>query len=137
MVLQRKALTPNEVPNLSSLQTHTMDFQQRYGFIAKPFQWKFPKADLPGVHAGGKERWLLDPAECITMFVTQTTKDLTVRGIHCVLHWVHSATSRTPKHESPHPAVWDTRAAERQLSHPSANDPPRTTHSTSKRSGCA
>jgi hypothetical protein len=45
-VLQRKALTPNESPSLTALQTHIMDFQQRYESIAKPFEWKFTKADL-------------------------------------------------------------------------------------------
>jgi hypothetical protein len=50
-VLQRKALTPNEAPNLPALQTHIMNFQQRYESIAKPFEWKFTKADLHRVLA--------------------------------------------------------------------------------------
>jgi hypothetical protein len=50
-VLQRKALTPNEAPNLPALQTQIMDFQQRYESIAKPFEWRFTKADLQRVLA--------------------------------------------------------------------------------------
>ena len=45
-ILQRKVLTPNEFPDLPTLQTNIMDFQQRYESIAKPFQWKFTRADL-------------------------------------------------------------------------------------------
>jgi hypothetical protein len=45
-ILQRKVLTPNEFPNLSAVQTNIMDFQQRYESIAKPFEWKFTRADL-------------------------------------------------------------------------------------------
>lgn len=50
-ILQRKVLTPNEFPDLSTLQTHIMDFQQRYESIAKPFEWKFTRADLKSVLA--------------------------------------------------------------------------------------
>jgi len=50
-ILQRKALTPNEFPDLPTLQTHIMDFQQRYESIAKPFEWKFTRTDLQRVMA--------------------------------------------------------------------------------------
>ena len=45
-ILQRKVLTPNEFPDLSAVQRNIMDFQQRYESIAKPFEWKFTRADL-------------------------------------------------------------------------------------------
>lgn len=45
-ILQRKILTPNEFPDLPSVQTNIMDFQQRYESMAKPFEWKFTRADL-------------------------------------------------------------------------------------------
>jgi len=45
-ILQRKVLTPNEFCNLVALQTQIMDFQQLYESIAKPFEWKFTRADL-------------------------------------------------------------------------------------------
>jgi len=50
-ILQRKVLTPNEFPDLTTLQTQIMDFQQRYESIAKPFEWKFTRADLKRVLA--------------------------------------------------------------------------------------
>ena len=45
-ILQRKVLTPNDFPDLSAVQTNIMDFQQRYESMAKPFEWKFTRADL-------------------------------------------------------------------------------------------
>ena len=50
-ILQRKVLTPNEFPDLPAVQTHIMDFQQRYESIAKPFEWKFTREDLQRVLA--------------------------------------------------------------------------------------
>ena len=45
-VLQRKALTPNDFASLEALEERILSFQQHYESIAKPFQWKFTKADL-------------------------------------------------------------------------------------------
>lgn len=45
-ILQRKVLTPNDVPDLLTLQANIIDFQQRYEAIAKPFEWKFTRAEL-------------------------------------------------------------------------------------------
>ena len=50
-ILQRKVLTPNEFPDLPTVQTQIMDFQQRYESIAKPFEWKFTRQDLQRVLA--------------------------------------------------------------------------------------
>lgn len=45
-VVARKALTPNDFPDLNSLQAHLLAFGRRYEQIAAPFQWKFTRHDL-------------------------------------------------------------------------------------------
>lgn len=45
-VIQRKVLTPNDFPDLKTVEQHLLDFQSRYEQIAKPFKWKFTKNDL-------------------------------------------------------------------------------------------
>ena len=45
-VVQRKVLTPNDFPDLDTLERHLLAFGRRYEQIAAPFQWKFTRADL-------------------------------------------------------------------------------------------
>jgi hypothetical protein len=45
-ILQRKALTPNDVPSLKALEERLLGFQEHYESIATPFEWKFTKRDL-------------------------------------------------------------------------------------------
>jgi len=45
-VVQRKVLTPNDFPDLKTVEQRLLDFQRRYEKIAKPFKWKFTKDDL-------------------------------------------------------------------------------------------
>ena len=45
-VVQRKVLTPNDFPDLKTVEQRLLDFQSRYEEIAKPFKWKFTKKDL-------------------------------------------------------------------------------------------
>ena len=45
-VLQRKALTPNDLPDLNALRARLLNFQDHYQSIAQPFQWKFTRDDL-------------------------------------------------------------------------------------------
>jgi len=45
-VVQRKVLMPNEWADLPALEKALMDFQAYYETIAKPFEWKFTRADL-------------------------------------------------------------------------------------------
>ena len=45
-ILQRKVLTPNEIPDLHTLEQKIMGFQAYYESLAKPFEWKFTRADL-------------------------------------------------------------------------------------------
>ena len=45
-ILQRKVLTPNNFSSLDELARTIIEFQARYEKNAKPFEWKFTKADL-------------------------------------------------------------------------------------------
>jgi hypothetical protein len=45
-IVQRKALTPNDLNSLRVVEDRLMGFQQRYQEIAKPFQWNFTRRDL-------------------------------------------------------------------------------------------
>ncbi len=45
-VVQRKVLTPNEFPDLQTVEQRLLDFQAYYETIARPFEWKFTRADL-------------------------------------------------------------------------------------------
>jgi hypothetical protein len=45
-VLQRKILTPNDFPNLETLEMTIFHFQALYNQIAKPFKWKYTEDDL-------------------------------------------------------------------------------------------
>jgi hypothetical protein len=45
-IVQRKVLTPNDFTGLNQLAERWLDFQYYWEATAKPFQWKFTKADL-------------------------------------------------------------------------------------------
>ena len=45
-VVQRKVLTPNDFPSLKAVAQRLIEFQSYYEQIAKPFDWKFTRADL-------------------------------------------------------------------------------------------
>jgi hypothetical protein len=45
-VIQRKVLSPNDFPDLATVEQRLLDFQLKYELIAKPFKWKFTKKDL-------------------------------------------------------------------------------------------
>ena len=45
-VVQRKVLTPNDFPDLDTLEQRLLAFGRRYEQIAQPFEWKFTRADL-------------------------------------------------------------------------------------------
>jgi hypothetical protein len=45
-ILQRKALTPNDLPSLEAAEQRLLGFQDHYESIAKPFEWKFTRQDL-------------------------------------------------------------------------------------------
>jgi hypothetical protein len=45
-VIQRKVLTPNDFSGLDQVAERLLAFQSFYEQIAKPFEWKFTRADL-------------------------------------------------------------------------------------------
>jgi hypothetical protein len=45
-ILQRKALTPNDLPTLNALAERLLGFGEHYRQIARPFEWTFTRHDL-------------------------------------------------------------------------------------------
>src|SRR5215813_12176875 len=45
-IVQRKALTPNDFTSLAQIRDRLAAFETRYNAIARPFSWKFTRADL-------------------------------------------------------------------------------------------
>jgi hypothetical protein len=45
-VIQRKVLTPNDFSSLQEVSQRLLGFQNLYEQVAKPFEWKFTRADL-------------------------------------------------------------------------------------------
>ena len=45
-ILQRKVLTPNDFRDLEYLEQYLMEFPTFYNRTARPFHWKFTRADL-------------------------------------------------------------------------------------------
>ena len=45
-IVQRKALTPNDLDSLEALTERLLRFGEHYRQIAKPFQWTFTRSDL-------------------------------------------------------------------------------------------
>lgn len=45
-IVQRKVLTPNDFPDLETLEATILGFQDLYNEIAKPFHWTYSKEDL-------------------------------------------------------------------------------------------
>ena len=45
-VLQRKVLTPPDVTSLEELAGRILAFQADYELLARPFEWRFTRADL-------------------------------------------------------------------------------------------
>ena len=50
-IVQRKALTPNDFLGLGDVADRILRFQEYYESIAKPFEWKFTRADLDNLMA--------------------------------------------------------------------------------------
>jgi hypothetical protein len=45
-IVQRKVLTPNDFADLAAVEQRLLAFERRYEQSAKPFEWKFTRADL-------------------------------------------------------------------------------------------
>jgi hypothetical protein len=50
-IVQRKALTPNDLGSLHDLAQRLLSFGEHYRYIARPFQWTFTRQDLNRVLA--------------------------------------------------------------------------------------
>ena len=50
-ILQRKALTPNDFPDLDALAERIRAFEDHYRQSAVPFEWTFTRSDLDAVLA--------------------------------------------------------------------------------------
>ena len=55
-VIQRKVLTPNDFASLQEVSQRLLAFQDLYEKAAKPFEWKFTRADLQEQRLIGHER---------------------------------------------------------------------------------
>ena len=60
-------LTPNDFPDLDTLQQQLLAFGRRYEQIATPFEWKFTRADLNQL----AERLELPASFCVTKYVRE------------------------------------------------------------------
>lgn len=56
-IVQRKALTPNDFPSLEAVAERLFGFERYYESIAKPFEWKFTRADLNALLARMRARY--------------------------------------------------------------------------------
>lgn len=45
-ILQRKALTPNDLPNVEALAARVLSFGEQHRKIARPFEWTFTRHKL-------------------------------------------------------------------------------------------
>jgi hypothetical protein len=52
-IVQRKVLTPNDLPCLEAVAKRLTDFES----IARPFEWKFTRTDLNALIARMRDRW--------------------------------------------------------------------------------
>jgi len=55
-VIQRKVLTPNDFTSLQKVSQRLLEFQELYMQAAKPFEWKFTRADLQELLSRPKQR---------------------------------------------------------------------------------
>lgn len=45
-IVQRKCLMPNDFPSVKVLAKQLIAFTERYNLTARPFNWRFTRADL-------------------------------------------------------------------------------------------
>ena len=45
-IVQRKVLTPNDLPDLAAVEQRLLAFERRYNDTAVPFHWRFPRQHL-------------------------------------------------------------------------------------------
>ena len=57
-IVQRKVLTPNDFPCLEAVAERLENFERHFESIARPFEWKFTRADLNALVARMRDRWV-------------------------------------------------------------------------------
>jgi len=62
-IVQRKVLTPNDFPCLEAVAERLFNFERYYESIARPFEWKFTRADLHALLARMRTRHTERPFE--------------------------------------------------------------------------
>lgn len=55
-IVQRKALTPNDFPSLEAVAQRLTNFERYFDSIARPFEWKFTRAELNALIARMRDR---------------------------------------------------------------------------------
>jgi DDE superfamily endonuclease len=55
-IVQRKALTPNDFPNLEAVAERLTNFERYFESITRPFEWKFTRANLNALIARMRDR---------------------------------------------------------------------------------
>jgi len=56
-IVQRKVLTPNDFPCLKAVAERLANFERYFESIARPFEWKFTRAELNALIARMRNRW--------------------------------------------------------------------------------
>ena len=56
-IVQRKVLTPNDLPCPEAIAERLANFERYFESIARPFEWKFTRADLNALLARMRNRW--------------------------------------------------------------------------------
>jgi len=64
-IVQRKVITPNDFPDLETLEARLLHFQDHYEAIAKPFKWKFTHNDLKRVLADLDDPLVFQPTRLV------------------------------------------------------------------------
>lgn len=56
-IVQCKVLTPNDFPCREAVAERLANFERYFESIARPFEWKFTRADLNALIARMRNRW--------------------------------------------------------------------------------
>jgi hypothetical protein len=75
-IVQRKALRPNNFPDLDRLEQHLLNFGRRYQEIAQPFEWIHPARPQPRPRQARHAR-REPPARRLAQYVRELTDQTT------------------------------------------------------------
>jgi hypothetical protein len=86
-VVQRKALQPNDFPDLQALEQRFLAFGRRYEKIAEPFHGSSPAATSTTCTTARSSTWSSAPPDRRILQATQTSKNFRPSGTHRVAAW--------------------------------------------------